>query len=96
MALADPGYSVMQMPYNASYPALGGVFVEAAARRMWIAVNRPFAMGAIDCDKREAFRFILERPFRGVILSGTTSREHLRENLEAFAAAARIKRGAPR
>jgi aryl-alcohol dehydrogenase-like predicted oxidoreductase len=43
-----------------------------------------------------AFRFILERPFRGVILSGTTSRRHLRENLEAFAAAARIKRGAPR
>jgi aryl-alcohol dehydrogenase-like predicted oxidoreductase len=48
MALADPRYSVMQMPYNESYPALGGVFVEAAARRMWIAVIGPFALGAID------------------------------------------------
>jgi hypothetical protein len=86
----------MQMPYNASSTSLSEVFEEAAARGMWIAVNRPFAMGAIGVDKRDAFRFILERPFRGVILSGTTSREHLRENLEAFAEAAGLRLDAPR
>ena len=53
---------------------------------MWIAVNRPFAMGAMvhaGADKREAFGFILERSFQGVILTGTTSREHLKENWRA-------------
>jgi aryl-alcohol dehydrogenase-like predicted oxidoreductase len=50
-------------------------------------VNRPFAMGAMvhaGADKREAFRFILERNFQGVILTGTTSPEHLKENWRAF------------
>jgi aryl-alcohol dehydrogenase-like predicted oxidoreductase len=54
---------------------------------MWIAVNRPFAMGAMvraGADKRDAFRFILERSFQGVILTGTTSPAHLRENWRAF------------
>lgn len=84
IAIADPRYSVMQMPYNASYPALGPAIDDASARGMWVVVNRPFAMGAMAGDKEAAFRFILERPFTGVILSGTTSREHLRENWDAF------------
>jgi len=87
LAIADPRYAMLQMPFNESHPALAPVLQQAAARRMWIAVNRPFAMGAIARNRRAAFRFILEQDFSGVILSGTTSREHLRENWVAFQSA---------
>ena len=59
---------------------------------MWVAVNRPYAMGAMLYDrpnenKAAAFRFILERKFDGVILTGTKSPQHLRENRDAFESA---------
>jgi aryl-alcohol dehydrogenase-like predicted oxidoreductase len=84
LAIANPHYTMMQMPLNASNQALAPALDEAAARGMWIAVNRPFAMGAIATLKREAFRFILQRRFTGVILSGTTSQAHLRENWNMY------------
>jgi len=43
------------------------------------------AMVDVGADKSAAFRFILDRGFTGVILTGTVSLEHLRENFEAFA-----------
>jgi aryl-alcohol dehydrogenase-like predicted oxidoreductase len=43
------------------------------------------AMVDAGADKRDAFRFILEKSFQGVILTGTTSPEHLKENCRAFA-----------
>jgi aryl-alcohol dehydrogenase-like predicted oxidoreductase len=89
IAIADSRYTMLQMPFNCrtgdqAAPPLAPALMEAAARGMWIAVNRPFAMGAIAADKAGAFRFILQRDFTGVILSGTTSRRHLRENWDAF------------
>jgi aryl-alcohol dehydrogenase-like predicted oxidoreductase len=36
---------------------------------------------------RDSFRYLLDLPFNGVILSGTKSREHLRDNIAAFHAA---------
>jgi aryl-alcohol dehydrogenase-like predicted oxidoreductase len=84
LAIADPRYTVMQLPYNSSYPHLEPAFAPAAARGMWLAVNRPFAMGALAADKQAAFRFILAHPFEGVILTGTTSPAHLQENWDAF------------
>jgi aryl-alcohol dehydrogenase-like predicted oxidoreductase len=89
IAIADPALTVMQLPYNASYATLGEMFDAAATRGMTIAVNRPFAMGAMAEDKIAAFRFVLERRFTGVVLSGTTSREHLRQNWDAFHEATR-------
>jgi aryl-alcohol dehydrogenase-like predicted oxidoreductase len=87
LALEDGRYSVMQLPFNRENQAFSGIIDQAGARRMWIAVNRPFAMGAMvdaGADKCEAFRFILQRDFQGVILTGTTSPEHLKENWRAF------------
>jgi aryl-alcohol dehydrogenase-like predicted oxidoreductase len=84
MAIAEPRYSAIQLPYNAQYPMMGAAIDEAAARGMWVAVNRPFAMGAMAADPEAAFRFILRHEFEGVVLSGTTSRDHLRGNWEAF------------
>ena len=80
-------YSVIQLPFNRENPAFGDILDRAGARGMWIAVNRPFAMGALvhaGADKVVAFRFILERSFQGVVLTGTTSQAHLKENWRAF------------
>ncbi len=77
-AADDPRLNVMQFPYNAENRQFGP-FLKPGK---WIAVNRPFAMGAH--VRRDGFRFILEREFTGVILTGTTSKDHLRENWEAF------------
>ena len=87
LAVEDGRFSVMQLPYNRENPAFGGILDRGGARGMWMAVNRPFAMGAMvhaGADKRDAFRFILERSFQGAILTGTTSAEHLKENWRAF------------
>ena len=78
LAMEDPGLNTMQFPFNRENQQFAPFLKEG----MWIAVNRPFAMGAQ--VRRDAFRFILERKFTGVILTGTTSTEHLRENWEAF------------
>jgi aryl-alcohol dehydrogenase-like predicted oxidoreductase len=65
---------------------------------MYLAVNRPFAMGKIlhssgpesAAEKRiAAFEYLLRQPFHGVILAGTKSKTHLAENLAAFAEAQR-------
>ncbi len=56
---------------------------------MKLAINRPFGMGRMLYENREltktdAFGFVLEKRFDGVILSGTKSAVHLQENWDAF------------
>ena len=90
IALHDGRYSVMQLPFNQENATFGPALEKARDAGMWVAVNRPFAMGAmvhVGVDKTSAFRFILARRFAGVVLTGTTTIDHLRENVEAFAAA---------
>lgn len=60
---------------------------------MWVATNRPFAMGTIlygdrPIPREQAFRYILDHNFRGVVLTGTTSKSHLAENWTSFQNAA--------
>ena len=93
IALAEPGYGILQLPYNWAQATFGGAIDRAAARGMAIAVNRPFGMGRMlyehrEITKADAFGFILEKGFRGAILSGTKSPDHLEENWRAFQEAA--------
>ena len=85
-ALQDSRLSVLQAPYNSTHTAFGPVIDAAVELGVWVAVNRPFAMGALvagGVDKRAAFEFArARRP--AVVLTGTVSRDHLRENWEAF------------
>jgi aryl-alcohol dehydrogenase-like predicted oxidoreductase len=83
IALADPRFSVLQVPYNSSNTTFGEILDAAAARGIDAIVNRPLAMGALAADNRAAFDFVrARRP--AVVLTGTTSRSHLRENYNAF------------
>ncbi len=86
LALDDPSFSVMQVPYNSTHPAFGPVIDRAVARGVFVVVNRPYAMGSLiagGTDKRAAFQFVLARQ-PAVILTGTVSPDHLRENWETF------------
>jgi aryl-alcohol dehydrogenase-like predicted oxidoreductase len=92
LALADPAYGLLQLPYNRDRADLAGVIDEAAAKGVLVAVNRPFDMGRMlygdaPADKTEAFRFVLQHGFRGVILTGTKDPRHLEQNWQAFQSA---------
>jgi aryl-alcohol dehydrogenase-like predicted oxidoreductase len=80
MAIAEPLYTVLQLPLNGGNRTFEPMVIAAVARGMWVAVNRPFAMGAMVED---GFDFVL-RHGPAVVLSGTTSKEHLQQNWEAF------------
>jgi aryl-alcohol dehydrogenase-like predicted oxidoreductase len=75
--------SWLQFPFNSTNAALAGIFPFARANDMRIIVNRPFAMGAIAAGA-EAFAFVRRQDFDGVVLTGTRSVAHLRENHAAF------------
>ena len=85
-ALADPRFSVLQVPYNSTNTTFADIFDAAATRGIHAVVNRPLAMGALaTAGNRAAFDFVrARRP--AVILTGTISPAHLRANCEAFLA----------
>ncbi|HEY1497853.1 MAG TPA: aldo/keto reductase [Candidatus Solibacter sp.] len=95
LAIGEPQYRIVQLPFNAAQETFGAAIDRASERGMRIAVNRPFGMGRMlyenrELSKADAFAFILRKGFEGVILSGTKSPEHLAENWQAFAEAAKI------
>ena len=107
LASACGRYQMLQLPLNRQSPQFAGPLEAAGRAGMWAAINRPFAMGQIVVEagprqahaaRVEAFEDVLSHRFRGVILSGTKSLAHLRENLEAFGEASerRPRETAPR
>jgi aryl-alcohol dehydrogenase-like predicted oxidoreductase len=89
LAIDEAAYGILQFPYNALQQTFAVVLDRASARGMKVAINRPFGMGRMlyenrELSKADAFGFILEKRFEGVILSGTKSAEHLEENWRAF------------
>lgn len=88
-------FSMLQLPFHGTNRNFLPVIEKATAAEMTIWVNRPFNMGRAlfdgqvnSAETREAcFRAILTVPFRGVVLTGTGSAEHLKENHAAFLAA---------
>jgi aryl-alcohol dehydrogenase-like predicted oxidoreductase len=86
--IADERYGVMQVPFNCGDQMFESAIDGAAARGMMVLVNRPFGMGKMlyesDVSKVEAFRYVVRKQFRGVVLSGTKSVAHLEETWKAF------------
>lgn len=81
----------LQIPYNPLRQEMAPVFALARERGIRLLVNRPFAEGALLMDsdgrpvegsdaRRRAFEFIRAQAFDGLVLVGTKSAEHLREN----------------
>lgn len=75
--------SYLQFPFNRTHTALADIFPLARKKGMKLLINRPLAMGAIAASP-EAFAFVRAQDFSGVVLTGTKSVPHLRENYAAF------------
>jgi aryl-alcohol dehydrogenase-like predicted oxidoreductase len=94
LAVADPFFSAVQFPFNATNSSLEEMLAAAMEAGKRVLLNRPYAMGGLlfDAEGRhrgeeamvEAFRFVLARRFRGFVLTGTQSAAHLRANVSAF------------
>lgn len=89
IAIAEPKYRVMQLPFNQQSLQFLPTIREATSAGMLVLANRPFGMGQLlyaeePVTKSEAFGSILRQGFQGVILSGTKSPAHLEENWTAF------------
>jgi aryl-alcohol dehydrogenase-like predicted oxidoreductase len=89
ITIADSRFRCIQLPLNRENARFSGAVHDAASRSMWVATNRPFAMGAMlyrdqPVPREEAFRFVLTHDFTGVVLTGTKSKQHLQENWQSF------------
>jgi aryl-alcohol dehydrogenase-like predicted oxidoreductase len=95
LAMKDPRFPVMQFPYNRANTQYQEVVQNAEQHNKYLIINRPFQMGQVtashDGDAQtaavEAFRFILQEDFNGVVLTGTSNMAHLDENIAAFSRA---------
>ncbi len=88
---------VVQLPYNTQRAELGDALASLSSARKFIIINRPLNMGelvteqksdlAITTNLQEAYQFICQRHFTGVILTGTCNPQHLNQNYQAFISA---------
>jgi aryl-alcohol dehydrogenase-like predicted oxidoreductase len=74
---------------------MGPALREAASKDVELLINRPYQAGAklyetAEPDRRELFAHVLRVRFRGWVLTGTRSVDHLKENLDAFRAALKM------
>jgi aryl-alcohol dehydrogenase-like predicted oxidoreductase len=93
IVLESAVFRAVQIPFHLNNRKLEPVFELAAAKQKLVLVNRPFGMGELlysgnDADPHrrrvEAFRVIASIASNCVILTGTQSSVHLRENILAF------------
>lgn len=80
-------FDYVQFPANARRREFADVFVQTAPARITPILNRPLASGAL-AHTSDPFRFLRETFSSGVVLSGTTSRDHLDANIASFSGAA--------
>ncbi|MDD4135446.1 MAG: aldo/keto reductase [Candidatus Shapirobacteria bacterium] len=94
IAIRSKDVSVIQIPFNESNQSLEKLIDLSIENNKTLIINRPLNSGknilieATNEEKRkvliDSFNFILRKQFRGFILTGTTSIDHLKENIEAF------------
>lgn len=92
IACDDDLFSVIQLPYNSANKKLETIIDKTKEKNKLLLINRPYNMGETmqspvtspDGVRIEAFRLIIDKKFRGVVLTGTKSEKHLRENWESF------------
>lgn len=88
-------YSSIQLPFNEANTTFAAIIERAQTKGKMVIINRPFNMGGILYEKGKnlspeeqrihAYHFILQRvTTKGVVLTGTKSADHLRENWDAF------------
>lgn len=90
MAIADPRFSQIQIPYSRENQRMAEVIGEATLQGKLVWTNRPLMMGSLvgaeatQDELANCFGFVLNKRFTGAVLCGTASANHLRANLMAF------------
>jgi len=88
-------FSWIQLPYNSCNSTMKPVIDSCNNNHKYVIINRPLNMGKLlfnsaSGDKvstmTECFNFIVNAKFQGVILTGTKSIKHLKENMVAYLA----------
>lgn len=92
LALSVQGFSVLQFPLNPASVQFHEIARRATVSGVLAVSNRPFGMGSLlyaeqPLTREAAFDFLKNQHFDGIVLTGTKSIEHLRQNWEAFYAA---------
>lgn len=82
-------FKVLQFPHNIANPYDKNIIENSLANNKSLVINRPFAMGQIaqedaNYEKLKAYSFIVDTIKEGVILTGTKSIKHLKENVALF------------
>lgn len=92
-AISSGAFQWLQFPFNAEnsmFGALGSRLIRSGMRAM---INRPLAMGKYANDIQCGFKLVYNEGFPdgSIILSGTSSQDHLEQNLAAFRAVAALE-----
>lgn len=89
-ACSDGRLTYIQLPFNEERMELLPVIDKAKISDKKILFNRPFAMGAVTGQPSmiAAYKRIIDLDCPGVVLTGTASLEHLRQNINNFESAA--------
>ena len=102
LALERSWVTALQFPFNEGHTAFTDVLLAAQTRNLFVVTNRPFGEGRLLYDDtgmvrlgRERFKdlltFVTRRVGRATILLGTSSIDHLRENVAAYRQAVGIE-----
>lgn len=89
LALQSRLFSVMQLPLHPEATQFQAFAHQASAAGMLVLTNRPFGMGRLLYEGAtlrpvDAFEYLTAQPYDGVVLTGTKSPSHLRQNHSAF------------
>ena len=90
IACTEHPFTQMQLPFNAENRSMLPAMEEARASGRQVYVNRPFGEGKLLHESgsvQGCIEAVIREEFDGAVLFGTSSLEHLQENLEAFEAA---------
>lgn len=92
IAIRSKDILTIQMPFNEANQSLEKLIDMARENHKTLIINRPLNSGKnilSEASNKEkilidSFRFILRKSFNGIILTGTTSINHLEENIKSF------------
>lgn len=88
-ACSDKRLTYIQLPYNEKHTELTPVIEQAKANNKKVLFNRPFAMGAVTKQSAmvAAYKQIANLACPGIVLTGTASFTHLKQNINNFESA---------
>jgi aryl-alcohol dehydrogenase-like predicted oxidoreductase len=91
IACSDLDIDIIQFPFNYNNKSFEELFSLSEKNNKWLLINRPFNMGGIfksdeniESLMHSSYELILSKKFKGYVLTGTKSLDHLHQNQKIF------------